>query len=274
MACAHRHAHFPQGQFLLGAHTMADKHTGIIDPPIDDLLVEGRLQVPAGDLRVQARSPDQRLLRRPARGSLFDNVGPLVDSTIDDKPLSVALHEINEDKLELNARSIERVARRDDWPLASGPLPTMNIVVGITGGIAAYKAVGVVRALVLAGHDVHVVATEAALRFVGRPTLEAISRNPVHTDALRGRRRGASRRDRPGGRPHRGRARDGEHDREARRPGSPTTCSATPCSRARAPLVHRAGDAHRDVAEPRDGGEHRDPARARRHDRRPGQSVS
>jgi phosphopantothenoylcysteine decarboxylase/phosphopantothenate--cysteine ligase len=58
----------------------------------------------------------------------------------------------------------------------------MNIVVGVTGGIAAYKAVGVIRALVLAGHDVHVVATEAALRFVGKPTLEAISRNTVHTD--------------------------------------------------------------------------------------------
>lgn len=58
----------------------------------------------------------------------------------------------------------------------------MNIVVGITGGIAAYKAVGVVRSLVLAGHDVHVVPTEAALRFVGRPTLEAISRNPVSAD--------------------------------------------------------------------------------------------
>jgi phosphopantothenoylcysteine decarboxylase/phosphopantothenate--cysteine ligase len=62
----------------------------------------------------------------------------------------------------------------------------MNIVVGITGGIAAYKAVGVVRALVLAGHDVHVVATENALRFVGRPTLEAISRNLVHTDLYDG----------------------------------------------------------------------------------------
>ena len=62
----------------------------------------------------------------------------------------------------------------------------MNIVVGITGGIAAYKAVGVVRALVLAGHDVHVVATDAALRFVGRPTLEAISRNPVHSDLYEG----------------------------------------------------------------------------------------
>ncbi|MDQ1570667.1 MAG: phosphopantothenoylcysteine decarboxylase / phosphopantothenate---cysteine ligase [Actinomycetota bacterium] len=62
----------------------------------------------------------------------------------------------------------------------------MNIVVGITGGIAAYKAVGVVRALVLAGHSVQVVATDAALRFVGKPTLEAISRNPVYTDLYEG----------------------------------------------------------------------------------------
>jgi len=62
----------------------------------------------------------------------------------------------------------------------------VNIVVGIAGGIAAYKAVGVVRALVLAGHDVHVVATENALRFVGRPTLEAISRNAVHSDLYEG----------------------------------------------------------------------------------------
>jgi phosphopantothenoylcysteine decarboxylase/phosphopantothenate--cysteine ligase len=62
----------------------------------------------------------------------------------------------------------------------------MNIVVGITGGIAAYKAVNVVRGLVLAGHDVHVVATDGALRFVGRPTLEAISRNPVHNELYEG----------------------------------------------------------------------------------------
>ncbi|MCU1556928.1 MAG: phosphopantothenoylcysteine decarboxylase [Microbacteriaceae bacterium] len=62
----------------------------------------------------------------------------------------------------------------------------LRVVVGITGGIAAYKAVGVVRALVLAGHDVHVVATDAALRFIGRPTLEAISRNPVDTDLYEG----------------------------------------------------------------------------------------
>ena len=60
------------------------------------------------------------------------------------------------------------------------------IVVGITGGIAAYKAVNVVRAFVLHGYSVHVVATEAALRFIGKPTLEAISRNPVHTDLYEG----------------------------------------------------------------------------------------
>lgn len=62
----------------------------------------------------------------------------------------------------------------------------LTVVLGITGGIAAYKAVGVARAFVIAGHDVHIVATEGALRFVGRPTLEAISRNPVHTDLYEG----------------------------------------------------------------------------------------
>jgi phosphopantothenoylcysteine decarboxylase/phosphopantothenate--cysteine ligase len=62
----------------------------------------------------------------------------------------------------------------------------LNIVVGLTGGIAAYKAVNVIRGFVLAGHDVHVVATDAALRFVGAPTLEAISRNIVHTDLYEG----------------------------------------------------------------------------------------
>lgn len=62
----------------------------------------------------------------------------------------------------------------------------LNIVVGVTGGIAAYKAVSVIRAFVLEGHNVHVVATDAALRFVGMPTLEAISRNPVHHELYEG----------------------------------------------------------------------------------------
>lgn len=57
----------------------------------------------------------------------------------------------------------------------------MFIVVGVTGGIAAYKTVQLVRLLVKDGHDVHVVPTDDALRFVGMPTWEAISRNAVTT---------------------------------------------------------------------------------------------
>lgn len=60
----------------------------------------------------------------------------------------------------------------------------MRVVVGVTGGIAAYKAVQVIRDLVLLGHHVDVVPTESALRFVGRPTFEALSRNPVRTDVF------------------------------------------------------------------------------------------
>lgn len=63
---------------------------------------------------------------------------------------------------------------------------SLRIVVGITGGIAAYKALGIIRAFVLDGHHVDVIATAAALQFVGRPTLEALSRNPVHTELYDG----------------------------------------------------------------------------------------
>ena len=54
-------------------------------------------------------------------------------------------------------------------------------MVGVTGGIAAYKTVQLVRLLVKGGHEVHVVPTEDALRFVGMPTWESISRHPVTT---------------------------------------------------------------------------------------------
>ncbi|MFF2633444.1 bifunctional phosphopantothenoylcysteine decarboxylase/phosphopantothenate--cysteine ligase CoaBC [Microbacterium sp. NPDC058021] len=57
----------------------------------------------------------------------------------------------------------------------------MFVVVGVTGGIAAYKSVHLVRLLILNGHDVQVIPTDDALRFVGLPTWEAISRNPVTT---------------------------------------------------------------------------------------------
>jgi phosphopantothenoylcysteine decarboxylase/phosphopantothenate--cysteine ligase len=60
--------------------------------------------------------------------------------------------------------------------------PPSRIVLGVAGGIAAYKAVELLRALTEAGHDVTVVPTAAALQFVGRPTWEALSHHRVDTD--------------------------------------------------------------------------------------------
>ncbi|WP_428831721.1 flavoprotein, partial [Glycomyces tenuis] len=50
---------------------------------------------------------------------------------------------------------------------------------GVSGGIAAYKACTLLRLLKESGHDVTVVPTEAALRFVGEATWEALSGRPV-----------------------------------------------------------------------------------------------
>jgi phosphopantothenoylcysteine decarboxylase / phosphopantothenate---cysteine ligase len=57
-----------------------------------------------------------------------------------------------------------------------------RIVLGIGGGIAAYKVCEVLRRFTEAGHQVRVVPTEAALRFVGAPTWEALSGLPVRHD--------------------------------------------------------------------------------------------
>jgi phosphopantothenoylcysteine decarboxylase / phosphopantothenate---cysteine ligase len=54
-----------------------------------------------------------------------------------------------------------------------------NVVVGITGGIAAYKSAAIIRLFSEAGHQVQVVATQNAFKFIGKTTLEALSGNPV-----------------------------------------------------------------------------------------------
>jgi phosphopantothenoylcysteine decarboxylase/phosphopantothenate--cysteine ligase len=56
-----------------------------------------------------------------------------------------------------------------------------RVVVGVAGGIAAYKACSVIRQLTEAGHHVRVVPTESALKFVGAATFEALSGQPVRT---------------------------------------------------------------------------------------------
>lgn len=58
-----------------------------------------------------------------------------------------------------------------------------NIIVGVTGGIAAFKAVETIRLLSEAGYNVEVIATKSALEFVGTATMAALSGNEVHTDS-------------------------------------------------------------------------------------------
>lgn len=55
----------------------------------------------------------------------------------------------------------------------------MRILLGVSGGIAAYKTAALLRLFTEAGHDVRVVPTRAALEFVGRATWEALSGHPV-----------------------------------------------------------------------------------------------
>ena len=59
-----------------------------------------------------------------------------------------------------------------------------NILLGVTGGIAAYKSAEIVRGLKKAGSSVRVVMTQSAQEFITPLTLQALSGNPVSTDLL------------------------------------------------------------------------------------------
>ncbi|WP_147917408.1 bifunctional phosphopantothenoylcysteine decarboxylase/phosphopantothenate synthase [Ruania zhangjianzhongii] len=62
----------------------------------------------------------------------------------------------------------------------------MRILLGVSGGIAAYKVAIALRLLREGGHRVRVIPTEAALEFVGRATWEALSGEPVTTSVFQG----------------------------------------------------------------------------------------
>lgn len=79
-----------------------------------------------------------------------------------------------------------RSSSLNDWAGRSdavpGDLKGRVIVVGVCGSIAAYKAASLVRLLIKLDADVYVIMTQAATRFIGAPTLRALSRHPVITD--------------------------------------------------------------------------------------------
>lgn len=77
---------------------------GIIDPPIDDLLEKVESKYALVIFASQRARQINDYYTDLHDGNLFDNVGPLVDSSVDDKSLSTALHEIVEGKLTMTPR--------------------------------------------------------------------------------------------------------------------------------------------------------------------------
>src|SRR6202035_1460076 len=61
-----------------------------------------------------------------------------------------------------------------------------RVILGVGAGIAAYKACELLRLFKESGHSVRVIPTQDALRFVGAPTWEALSGEPVSTDVWTG----------------------------------------------------------------------------------------
>lgn len=81
-----------------------------------------------------------------------------------------------------NSSSVSRVLLKS--PPMTVSLHNKNILLGVCGGIAAYKSAELVRRLQDAGADVRVVMTAAATEFVTPLTFQALSGYPVHTDLL------------------------------------------------------------------------------------------
>lgn len=78
---------------------------GIIDPPIDDLLEKVDSKYALVVFASQRARQINAYYSDLHDGNLYENVGPLVDSSVDDKPLSIALHEIVEGKIEMHPRA-------------------------------------------------------------------------------------------------------------------------------------------------------------------------
>src|SRR5438132_906934 len=85
--------------------------------------------------------------------------------------------------------SRRRAAPRGDRMAGEGagpglPLSGRRVLLGVTGGVAAYKSVLLLRLMTEAGADVRIVMTPSATRFVGPDTFAALSHHPVHSDVF------------------------------------------------------------------------------------------
>jgi phosphopantothenoylcysteine decarboxylase/phosphopantothenate--cysteine ligase len=84
--------------------------------------------------------------------------------------------------MKLDVRSSSEIKLNSSEILTMPSLANKKIVLGISGGIAAYKSAELVRALVQEGAHVQVVMTDAAQQFITPVTMQALSGNPVFTN--------------------------------------------------------------------------------------------
>ncbi len=161
---------------------MAQSHDTMMNPPIEGLLS-----------RVDSKFSLVTLAARRARNinSYFNQLGeglghmiPPQVSSVARKPLSIAFEEISADKIVWTAPpepTTDADVADDTGGLTATMLTGRRVVLGVSGGIAAYKAVEVCRRLVDAGAHVVPVMTKGAEHFLGRATLSALASEPVQT---------------------------------------------------------------------------------------------
>ena len=171
---------------------MAERLDTMMDPPVEELL--GRCHSKFSLVTLASKRARQI---NSYYGHLGDGTGQIVPPQVTStarKPLSIAFEEIAADKIEGitvdlgrrgtgagrsgRARGVRR-RRRLIPPRTMDALRGRRVVLGVCGGIAAYKAVEVCRRLVDAGAHVVPVMTDGATRFVGEVTFTALASEPV-----------------------------------------------------------------------------------------------
>ena len=177
---------------------MAERPT-LVDPPIEDLLSK------VGDSKftlVAVSAIRAREINEYYNG-LGSGHGALIPpqvTSLSNKSLSLALEELYEGKLEFHRPTPEELAAeprrrrrsgrartpRTTWTPSPMPSGTSEpsapfVVLGVAGGVAAYKSVELTRLLVDAGYHVAPVLTPDAERFVGAATFSALASEPART---------------------------------------------------------------------------------------------
>ena len=211
---------------------------GITDPPIDDLLERADSKY-ALVLYSAKRARQINAYYSQLNEGLLEYVGPLVETRA-----------AGEAALDRDARDRRRAA--DVRGHRGLTLPSMRIVLGVAGGIAAYKAALLLRLLREEGHDVRVVPTRGGARVRrARRRGRRCPGEPVTTEVFDDVDQVRARRARPAGRSRDRRPGDS-------RPAGPRgagladdllTATLLP---ARCPVLLAPGDAHRDVGPPGD----------------------